>query len=116
MLRYCYWMEMSTAVWVYGMVQLTFFLVVRLNINIVTSCDLLIVIHCALIISSLHLENKLKKNLWNVAKIWICQIGCDFIFKLVDLFIEILQTERVTNMIYYEEVKVWNKTLHKLEY
>ena len=60
---------MSTTVRVNGTVQFTFFLVMRLNITIVTSCDSLIVILVTLIFSSLKLENELKKDVRNVARI-----------------------------------------------
>ena len=60
---------MSTTVRVNGTVQFTFFLVMRLNITIFTSCDSLIVILVTLIFSSLKLENELKKDVRNVARI-----------------------------------------------
>ena len=60
---------MSTTICVNGTVQFTFFLVMRLNITIVTSCDSLILIPVTLIISSLKLENGLKKHARNVAEI-----------------------------------------------
>ena len=55
---------MSTNVHVNGNVQFTFFLVMKLNTTIVMSCDLLV-----LIFSSLKLENGMKKQVWNVARI-----------------------------------------------
>ena len=58
---------MSTTVRVNGTVQFTFFLIMRLNITIVASCDLLIVILVNLIFSSLKPEKELKKHVWNVA-------------------------------------------------
>ena len=58
---------MSTTVSVNGTVQFTFFLIMRLNITIVASCDLLIVILVNLIFSSLKPEKELKKHVWNVA-------------------------------------------------
>ena len=56
---------MIITVRVNGTVQFTFFLVVRLNITISTSCDSLIVI----IFSSLKLANGLKKHVRNVPRI-----------------------------------------------
>ena len=49
-----------------GTLQFTFFLAMRLNITIVTSCDYN---PCNLISSSLKLENGLKKHFQNVARI-----------------------------------------------
>ena len=57
---------MTTTVCVNSTVQFTFFLVMRLNI--VTSCDSLVANTRNLIISSLKLENKLKKHVRNVAE------------------------------------------------
>ena len=57
---------MSTTVCANGTVQFTFFLIMRLNI--VTSCDSLVANTCNLILSSLKLENKLKKHVRNVAE------------------------------------------------
>ena len=53
---------MRTTVRVNGVVQFTFFLVMRLNNTIVTSCDSLILILVPLIFSSLKLENGLKNH------------------------------------------------------
>ena len=47
-----------------GTIQFTFFLVMRLNITIVTSCD-----SCNLFLSSLKFENGLKKHVRNVARV-----------------------------------------------
>ena len=58
---------LSTTIRVYGTVQFTFFLVMKLNITIVTSCDLLIVTLVTSFFSSLKLENGLKKHVRNVA-------------------------------------------------
>ena len=55
---------MSTTVRVNGTVKFTFFLVIRLNITIATSCDSLIVIF-------VKLENGPKKHVWNALKIQI---------------------------------------------
>ena len=51
-----------------GTVQFTFFLIMRLNIIIVTSCHLFIVIFLPYF-SSLKLENGLKKHIQNVTYI-----------------------------------------------
>ena len=57
---------MSTTDCVNSTIQYTFFLVMRLTIAIVTSCDSHFVI---LFFSSLMLENELKKHAQNVAEI-----------------------------------------------
>ena len=58
--------SMSTTVRVNGNAQFNFFLVIRLNISVVTSCDSLTVTNVNLIFSSLKLENGLKKHVRNV--------------------------------------------------
>ena len=55
---------MSTSVCVNGSIQFTFFLVIRLNITTVTSCDWLMIIFF-----SLKLENRLWKHVQNVPEI-----------------------------------------------
>ena len=55
---------MSTSVCVNGSIQFTFFLVIRLNITTVTSCDWLMIIFF-----SLKLENSLWKHVQNVPEI-----------------------------------------------
>ena len=62
----CMWM--SATVHINGTAQFTFFLVMRLTITIVKSCDFLILILVPNF-SSLNLENGLKKHLRNVAEI-----------------------------------------------
>ena len=69
---------MSTTVSVKSAVQFTFFLVMRMNITIVTSCDSLIAI--TFTFSSLKPENKLKKHVQNAA-----ETKYEF-FKLVKIF------------------------------
>ena len=61
---------MSTTVRVNSTVQFTFFLIMRFNITIVTSCDSLILMLVPCTFSSLKLENGLKKkHVRNIAKI-----------------------------------------------
>ena len=85
---------MSTTVCVNGTVQFTSFLVMRLNITIVMSCDSLIVI-INLIFSSLKLENGLKKYVWNVTRmkyefVELVVILFTFIQDVIKLFLLIL--------------------------
>ena len=89
MLRYSYCMDffyylvmckcMSTTVRVNGTVQFTFFLIMRLNVTIVSSCALLTVIllpNTCVTKAWKWTEETILKRRWN--KIWIWQICCGF--------------------------------------
>ena len=60
---------MSTTVRVNGTVQFTFYLIVRMNITIITSCDSLIAILVTYFFFIIKLENGLKKHVRNIARI-----------------------------------------------
>ena len=85
----------STTVRVSNTVQITFFLVMRSKITIVTSCDLLIVVILSLIFSSLKLEIGRQKHFRNVTEI---KYGLD---KLVVLFITFYQ--KALKLNYYKK-------------
>ena len=96
---------MSTTVCVNGTVQFTSFLVMRLNITIVMSCDSLIVI-INLIFSSLKLENGLKKYVWNVTRtkyefVELVVILFTFIQDVIILFLLILP-EKISHCAWWK--------------
>ena len=90
-MEYFYYLIMckciSTTVRGNGTVQFTFFFIMRLNVTIITSCDLLIVILLTFFFFIIKLLNGRKKDDLNVARIKHGFVVILFILNITLIFI-----------------------------